>query len=444
MVKKYSRKIKKRGGDKHHLGGETPYDDTNVIPPGTVDEKRHVFENALIETNKPDEDDSKKTIEHTETNFQFTRHVLSCNNIDMGKHGQFISKLTFGRVEVGKDFEPGATVYGIFETIKYAQQEGQKSYFNFDHVYVSNLYRTWITAVLLYGTNLTPVDKLNLYVSPYLKEFHGQLETGNFPKPIAHMASKFRKFLNELHIYCTTESDIDELFPEDKRMTWYSNLPNTIVLTLPPKKGAKEAQEIKYEKNGNEPYKLSSFCGIEDSAGPNNGPEFTKTGNLKEFMDWYNSDSNYYKKHHQKNKVHIVTHSHIMRDYLKSFPINIGDKEVPFDLDELKKDTLIGPIRNSNSWHFITTKDKNLENKSIAEAILEFDLKEGVPIEKKTAENAENKFKTHSLCGKSGSVEPVSEEICGLKGGRKIGKKRRYKTKKRSKRKNNKSRKHHK
>ena len=191
---------------------------------------------------------------------------------------------------------------------------------------------------MLYGTNLTPVDKLNLYVSPYLKEFHGQLETGNFPKPIAHMASKFRKFLNELHIYCTTNSGIDELFPEDKRMTWYSNLPNTIVLTLPPKKEAKEAQEIKYEKNGNEPYKLSSFCGIEDSAGPNNGPEFTKTGNLKEFMDWYNSDSNYYKKHHQKNKVHIVTHSHIMRDYLKSFPINIGDKEVPFDLDELKKE----------------------------------------------------------------------------------------------------------
>ena len=32
MVKNRSRKIKKKGGDKHHLGGENTSGDTNVIP----------------------------------------------------------------------------------------------------------------------------------------------------------------------------------------------------------------------------------------------------------------------------------------------------------------------------------------------------------------------------------------------------------------------------
>jgi hypothetical protein len=96
--------------------------------------------------------------------YQFTRHLASCNNIFYGK-----------TVKAGRDFEPSAAMYGIFKTIEFAQKNENKSSFNFNHVYVSNLIRTWITAVLLYGTNIKENDTLYLYISPYLKEKHYSL-----------------------------------------------------------------------------------------------------------------------------------------------------------------------------------------------------------------------------------------------------------------------------
>ena len=195
MVKNHSRKIKKKGGDKNHLGG-----DVSVIPNNIVVDRQSTYEkdnnpNVTVEPNsgkkeEPVDDIPPSTdgVESSKLQFQFTRHVMSCNNLDEGKW-----------YSVGKDFEPGATAYGIEKTIGYARSE-QKDYFNFNHVYVSNLYRTWITAVLLYGTNLTQDDTLNLYISPHLKEYHKiilgkPLERGNFPKEINHMAKKFLKFL---------------------------------------------------------------------------------------------------------------------------------------------------------------------------------------------------------------------------------------------------------
>ena len=91
--------------------------------------------------------------------YQFTRHLLSCNNIDEGKSVNF-----------KKDFEPGATIFGILKTIEYAEKNKDK--FISNQVYVSNLYRTWITAFLLYGCNLPQSSNniLTLYISPYLKE----------------------------------------------------------------------------------------------------------------------------------------------------------------------------------------------------------------------------------------------------------------------------------
>jgi hypothetical protein len=219
-------------------------------------------------------------------------------------------------------------------------------------------------------------------------------------------------------------------------------LPNKIILHLPPDN--KEEQKVTYQKNGDSEYKSRDFCSVSDTAGENSGEGFTTTGDLQDFMDWYNSSDNYHTSHEQQNKVHIITHSHIMRDYLARFQIKEGNKQFSFDLDTLKKDERIQPIRDSNSWHFVTTKDKtnSLEYENIDNAIKEFDLQEGVQIEKTKAEKLENTFKTQSLCGKQGSVHP--SQMCPMKDDRKTRKIRHSKEKKYVKKIGRKSRKQYK
>ena len=454
MVKNHSRKTKKKGGGKYHNGGEY-YDDRNIIQPGTVGKIRPIFgdnrepsitvkqnpnklkEEVVHDDIPPPENNVVASTKPNERQFQFTRHVLSCNNLKEGKY-----------YTAGKDFEPGATVYGIFETIKYAQEPDQIDNFNFDHVYVSNLYRTWITAVLLYGTNVDK-DRLNLYISPFLKEYHGFFKRGNFPKEIKHMANKFLKFLTELHSYCIeSEGDVDELYSQRDRTNWYENLPKEIVLHLPP--GQNQSNQVIYKKLESEPYKLVSFCKVEDTAGPNSSVGFTQTGDLQKFMEWYsNESSKYFGLHDENNKVHIVTHSHIMRDYLSKFKVTISEEgkapiPISFDIDAIDNPSL-KEIRKSNSWHFITTQNKLSKQGTYAtidKAKTDLKLVKGVPIKKEEAKNLEDKNKDQSLCGTEGSVNPVAE-ICA-RGGRRMRKRNIRRTKKHSKRRNNKSRKHHK
>ena len=399
--------------------------------------------------------------ENEKTRFQFTRHLLSCNNLDEGKW-----------YTAGKDNEPGGTIYGITKTIKYAKDE--KVYFYSNHVYVSNLYRTWITAVLLYGVNLSQDKTLNLYVSPHLKEYHGIIQRGNFPKEINHMAHKFLKFLNALfNIKDIIPADNKDIIPAD-----INNLPNTIILHLPPKPDDKDKptkpQLITYNKEENaQIYTMNKPCDIVDTSGPNSGVKFTETGDLNDFMAWHNGN-NYYnspvqveeqvqvnKPVHVDEPVHVVTHSHIMRDYLASFQIEDAGGIQQFDLDKLKSNAVIKGIRNSNSWHFNTKINNQFSTSTttIASAITHFDLKEGVPIKKDDAKKLEKEYQSLSLCGINGSVSVPTDKDCTdpaivtlsapaiatpsalvtLSGG-KTRKKRRHKTKKRM----NKSRNGHK
>ena len=266
------------------------------------------------------------------------------------------------------------------------------------------------------------------------------------------MANKFLKFLEELYSYCIdSNGNVEELYDEENRIKWYNNLPKRIILHLPP--GINN--EVIYQKNEYNIYQIKSFCNVEDTAGPNSGNDFTETGDLQKFMDWYNKeDSNYYGIHSQGNKVHIVTHSHIMRNYLSNFNVTFEEEgkapeaPVSFDIDTID-DEKLNEIRYSNCWHFITTAKKkellkSAAYSSIEKAIDDLKLVSGVPIDKDKAINLESKNLKTSLCGTEGSVNPVSKtEVCN-KGGRKTRKKRIRRTKKHSKRRNNKSSKHHK
>lgn len=338
--------------------------------------------------------------------YQFTRHLASCNNIESGKL-------------FGKDFEPSSTIYGIIKTIQFSQDNSES--YNFNHVYVSNLIRTWITAFLLYGTHNS--QELTLYISPFLKEKHfsvGTLEVkrGNFPKEIHHTAKKFEKFLLTLHDLCDDsmisqeqQSILDEVgFSKD----YYSKLPGKITLVLPEKNDGSK-QQIVFEK-AEIGYKIQSdVCLIEDSAGPSTKKEgFTTTGDLQKFMEWFESEKNYHRQKHHNGLVHVVTHSQIMQQYLRD--------KFSFDIDKNKD---YSDVRNSNSWRFKIRKVinpselvnmKNQTDKKVPELIA------GVPLDKQLATNLEDHLEHLSLCGAMGSVESIS---CNRSGGAKRSRKNR-------------------
>lgn len=129
-----------------------------------------------------------------------TRHAESCNNV-----------VSDPRLKL---FEPGITEDGIIKTYLWSTNV-KKDYYkikkgDFPFVFVSNLIRTWCTAVLLYNQEQT----LNLLVSPYLKEKHTKFamvtfHTGNHPESIRKMCINFLFFLN--YIYGNKSPDNSQL-----------------------------------------------------------------------------------------------------------------------------------------------------------------------------------------------------------------------------------------
>jgi hypothetical protein len=364
--------------------------------------------------------------------YQFTRHMMSCNNIGMGKIA-------------GKDLEPSVSLYGIVKTLKLSQENARE--FDSNTVFVSNLLRTWITAFLLYGSNK---PELNLYISPYLKEetttvgeeigikndyVDYELKRGNYAKNITHTANKFLRFLTTLKnisdknesivqtnesIVQTNEStvriddidDFNELLNGTITTDWYANLPSIINLYLPKDKTYTGAQNITFTKKGNDYYSISQdICKIVDTVGAirnltdilktNNALDgFEENGDLKKFMEWFEetNTSNYGKPN--PSLIHVVTHSQVMQKYLKD--------NFALDIDALAKNTEpetepidYSAIRNSNSWRFQTSRTAT----TIDIDKLKATLKPGVPLDKNYAKAIENAKITGSLCGSSGSVK---------------------------------------
>ena len=354
--------------------------------------------------------------------FQFTRHSQSCNNISNVIH---------------KVFEPSITYLGIEETIAFAKDQSQRNVFNHDKVCVSNLLRTWVTSVLLYGTQ-TSSPILTLYICPYLKEhitkvslLPYQLKFGNWPVEFSVSLNRFLKFLNNGSKY-------------DNK--WFSSLPKTIIFVLPGLKGwnGNDRQFVLIEKseiiNADYQYVITRFCRecqnnknnclvkVKDTIGTKSTiPGYLKNGNLQEFMGWYNKtsldivDSN--------NTVHIVTHSNVMKEYLKQY----------FQQTVYSKS--IRNIKSSNVCRF-TTSVNNSQLPSVIYGIpmdkikgLEYEeraIKENISL----CDPNERFFDALPVCSKSNIDTSTLQTMIGIStGGTKTvkykqRKKRKYKTKK--------------
>lgn len=306
--------------------------------------------------------------------FQFTRHALSYNNIT----GKWPSEL------INKHNEPSITYTGALSTIKLSSN---KHNFKSQHVCVSNLLRTWITAFLLYGTHLDPTTTLTLYICPYLKEFttpipviseiknkivHGnnniiygfeqlsnqittiicgeslpfstnelisaiptELKTGNYPDNFSITINRFLKFLNTFKLLRETS-------------TWYNSAPNKIIFKLPNENGKWDKPQIVIVErtSPSDYYKLTRYCSFVDTIGPYTTLEgYLTNGNLKEFMEWYSI--NMHTRHdNDSDIIHIVTHSNVMKDYFKT--------EFEFELELESPEDVYQQIKNYNLCHFTT------------------------------------------------------------------------------------------
>lgn len=312
------------------------------------------------------------------TQFQFTRHILSCNNINCGSF-------------LGKDWEPSATAYGISTTLQFALQN--KDRFAGNKVYVSNLIRTWMTAVLLYGTTITDnttkedddaATSLELYVSPYLKEFNrAGIYRGNYPYDTYRKSlEQFRVFLNILYRYGDkvilneTMQVVHVRFP-DAIWIHFKDINSSTPSVNPICKFNKKYTQNSYQyENISYSYRFVDDTFLRSKA-------FLATGDLEKFMHWYNQDTATQKL----CLVHVVTHSRIMKSYLKTtFAIDIANE------------TKYTKINKSNCWSFRTCENRFISKSyNILESLK---LKAGVPIDIDHANKTEVANSSLSLCGK--------------------------------------------
>ena len=130
-------------------------------------------------------------VKPNELDFIMTRHAYSCNNL-------LLDKSPFDLYKKTGFLDPGLTMYGILTTLFKSISVNDGRY-NSNKVFVSCLYRTWLTAILLYLPNVDG-EGLTLIISPYLKETHWleNLDAGNLPLDIVQQLMMLVYFFDTL------------------------------------------------------------------------------------------------------------------------------------------------------------------------------------------------------------------------------------------------------
>ena len=310
--------------------------------------------------------------------FQFTRHATSCFNIKIDKP----SLLSIS------DGIPSLANIGITNTIILAYKNKDTPRFKSPIVCVSNLIRTWMTAVLLY--TFSNKKTITLRICPHLRE--SGLE-GNGAYALTSSIPKFIRFLELI-----------------KNNTSYSGL-REIILLIPNINNPKVWLELtiyipedKTKKIQNDPL----FCMITD---PLLGKGYTDVGDITEFMKWYLQSFP-----EEKGTVHIVAHSGIMKKYVEKICKGyILPNKTEFNMKTYSVSK--NRIDEENCWSFTTTyKGVNVE--SLLQSIQPGYLNPGKGNSLKGAQTAERGQGSKSLCLET--VEPI---VCPKKGGKRRTKK---------------------
>ena len=349
--------------------------------------------------------------------FRFTRHGLSCNNMDEGS-GMF-----------GKDWEPSLYDLALEQLKKTAPNEehlrikgdfnieGKYNYdFTFESfkqnspnifVFVSPLIRTWETAVLLYGVENPEWTEMNLYIGPYLKEMNKvvlkvKIDRGNYFKSPYEIIPQFYRFLDILisskhpalnlniskktiNLFWPSFTKFDIKKPKFLKFSFtiasndtLTSMATTNPMFKQPKKGSPTGVgEIEnYEVTGVEEIedevKGGGYTlGLVESRPPDFSifdyephgrmveEQFAENGNLQKFMETFHQRSlfiGYPDSLIVNNVVHVVTHSKVMQEHLYvKYGIDISSSPS----EHLRK------IRGSNNWTFIDKVGKVKDDMSV-------------------------------------------------------------------------------
>lgn len=143
--------------------------------------------------------------QNNEYEIQITRHISSCGNLIKLLD---YSSITTKYLKLHQP-DPSVMVWGIIQAIiqsmEWENLVKTNQIFVSNTIFVSNMFRTWITAFLLYSAHMTS-DTLNFVISPYIREhFVKEIASENIP---ALFSVQIKKFINVLE-YLILIANID-------------------------------------------------------------------------------------------------------------------------------------------------------------------------------------------------------------------------------------------
>jgi hypothetical protein len=256
---------------------------------------------------------------HGKPLFQFTRHATSCFNVGLYTAAQFTFKKGI----------PSLPHYGIVHTISLARKNTTR--FQSSVICVSNLVRTWMTAILLY--TLSNKKSITLRICPHLREYGG---IGFRAYPLTDTIPVFMRFLKVIKKFPSYRHlrEIILLVPSHPN-NYHGWIP--IRITIPE-------------------YDITPpVCHIID---PLLEKGYTEKGNISTFMKWYHTSFP-----QEQGKVHVIAHSGIMKDYIEEKAKGQMIKGIPFHMKTYtisQEHTKMNgkPIENQNCWSFTTYKEQ--------------------------------------------------------------------------------------
>ena len=352
----------------------------------------------------------------------FTRHGPSCNNLVSDGQAiaapfQITKEVTKRKLDSShtslidkKVREPSLSDGGIERLINFKLTSKQKDIFNSDHVFVSCLIRTWMTAIILYGINPVEKDKpLYLCVSPFLKEYYQYgIKDGNFPVDVDKQIDQIKIFLSFLKSVLSDKAIlVDEVifqFPrrddkvfENITITINKKVFENIPIKIPKNKKVfidetknVTTEFVRYDHNHVEPEPepeqiksggvllndphISDFYGLK-TFGVNyasslgivtkrftgnrfndfyNPLNYAYNGKLNEFISWLQSNTIKLSEYLATDKVHIIGHSNLMKNGLEQIDKVTGKYYYKLAVQQ--------DILKTNAWSLKINKDiKNIE-----------------------------------------------------------------------------------
>lgn len=312
-----------------------------------------------------------KYLEKINKIWSFTRHGPSCNN--MVSTGSAITNLvTMGRWdEKYKTMEPSLADGGITRLIKFKLDQKNKGVFDSDHVFVSPLIRTWMTAIILYGINPKEQGKpLHLCVSPFLKEHYlfGH-QSGNFPIPVPDQIENIESFLT----FLKTKFEGKNITFVKSIVFQFPNAQHTFDdITIDTETVASSGINNVSDFYGLNRFKVQFAASLhllikhfekqDDFKNEFYHPlNYAYNGKINEFVSWVTRFNDKLTPYTDKETIHIVGHRNLMKGGLKQIDKETGKNYI------LKAEQQ--GITETNAWRLLI--DKTIHNITMYKGIPE-------------------------------------------------------------------------